>query len=30
MGNFELTINVDNVHEWSYLEGCREFIQGFL
>ncbi|CAH9013683.1 putative histidine kinase-like ATPase [Vibrio phage 501E54-1] len=30
METFELTTNVDNVHEWSYLEGCREFAQGFL
>ncbi|CAH9013628.1 putative histidine kinase-like ATPase [Vibrio phage 424E50-1] len=30
METFELTTNVDNVHEWTYLEGCREVIQGFL
>lgn len=27
---FELSTDVTNVHKWSYLEGCREFIQGFL
>lgn len=30
METFELGTNVENVHEWSFLEGCREFIQGYL
>lgn len=30
METFELSTDVTNVHEWTYLEGCREFIQGYL